>query len=85
MMTGMWAASSMMFYSAMFAGMAGTPSADQFAAGDFGAGVGDAGDAAGIGDASEMDAGDAGGMGDGFGGLGDGFGDGGGFDFGLDL
>nr|WP_305083036.1 DUF1542 domain-containing protein [Corynebacterium sp. CCUG 69979] len=82
MMTGVWAASSMMFYSAMFAGMVGTPSADQFAAGDFGADTGDAGE---MGDGGDMDAGDAGDMGDGFGGMGDGFGDGGGFDFGFDF
>lgn len=36
MMTGMWAASSMMLYSTMFAGMAGTPSPAAFEAGDFG-------------------------------------------------
>lgn len=36
MMTGMWAASSMMLYSSMFAGMAGTPSPAAFEAGDFG-------------------------------------------------
>lgn len=80
-MTGMWAASSMMFYSAMFAGMAGTPSADQFAAGDFG-GEGDAGaDAADMGGAEGFgDAGDFGDAGGDFGGFGD-FGDGGGFDF----
>ena len=73
-MTGVWAASSMMFYSAMFAGMAGTPSADAFAAG----GMGDTGD---LGDAGS-DLGDAGGDldGGGFEGFGD-FGGGDGFDF----
>lgn len=90
-MTGMWAASSMMFYSAMFAGMAGTPSADQFAAGDFGdAGAGDMGDmgdaGADMGDAGGDMGGDDGGFfgGDGgglFGGDGGGLFDGGGFDF----
>ncbi|SDR75729.1 hypothetical protein [Corynebacterium timonense] len=81
MMTGMWAASSMMFYSALFAGMAGTPSAEEFAAGDAGGDMGDAGaDAAADADGGDM--GDMGGdMGDdgGFFG-GDGF-DFGGFDF----
>ncbi|GAA0215569.1 DUF1542 domain-containing protein [Corynebacterium riegelii] len=71
MMTGMWAASSMMFYSAMFAGMAGTPSPEAFEAGDFG---GDMGGMEGMGDF-----GGAEGMGD-FGGF-----DGGGFDFGFDF
>lgn len=47
MMTGMWAASSMMFYGAMFSGMAGTPSADEFASGDFGGDMGDMGDMGG--------------------------------------
>lgn len=88
MMTGMWAASSMMFYSAMFTGMAGTPSAEQFAAGDVGGdagGAGDAADAADAGDVGEMgDAGEMEGDGGGFFDGGDGgfFGDGGGFDFG---
>lgn len=36
MVTGMWAAGSMMLYSSMFAGMVGTPSAAAFEAGDFG-------------------------------------------------
>lgn len=79
-MTGVWAASSMMFYSAMFAGMAGTPSADAFAAG----GMGDAGNAGDLGDAGS-DLGDAGGDldGDGFEGFSDfgDFGGGDGFDF----
>ncbi|KAA8741716.1 DUF1542 domain-containing protein [Corynebacterium tuscaniense] len=67
-MTGVWAASSMMFYSAMFAGMAGTPSADQFAAGD-------------VSNADELGGADSGGedLG-GFGDFGD-FGGGDGFDF----
>lgn len=78
-MTGVWAASSMMFYSAMFAGMAGTPSADQFAAGDLGdTGGGDFGGEA-------FDDGDVGGDfgGEDFGGAGDfgDFGGGDGFDF----
>lgn len=77
MMTGMWAASSMMFYSAMFAGMAGTPSASEFEAGDFGGAEGMDG-MDGMGDASDM--GDMGDMGGDFGG--DFGGDlGGGFDF----
>ncbi|WP_175934601.1 DUF1542 domain-containing protein [Corynebacterium sp. Marseille-P4321] len=77
MMTGMWAASSMMFYSAMFAGMAGTPSASEFEAGDFGGAEGMDG-MDGMGDASGM--GDMGDMGGDFGG--DFGGDlGGGFDF----
>ncbi|EEI17188.1 hypothetical protein [Corynebacterium lipophiloflavum] len=84
MMTGMWAASSMMFYSAMFAGMAGTPSAAEFEAGDAGADagadMGDAGDAgADAGDAGGDFGGDAGGDGGFFGGD---FGGDGGFDFG---
>lgn len=79
MMTGMWAASSMMLYSSMFAGMAGVPSGQEFAAGDFG---GDAGDMGG-GDFGDADGGDFGGD---MGGGDDGgfFGDGGGFDFGGD-
>ncbi|WP_018296283.1 hypothetical protein [Corynebacterium lubricantis] len=74
MMTGMWTASSMMMFSAMFAGMAGTPSAEEFAAGDMGGDMGgEMGDAGG-----EM----GGDMGGDFGG-GDFGGDmGGGFDFG---
>lgn len=75
MMTGMWAASSMLFYSAMFAGMAGTPSAAEFEAGDFGDAGADAGDMG--------DMGEAGDVGDGFfdgGDMGGGF-DFGGFDF----
>lgn len=93
-MTGVWAASSMMFYSTMFAGMAGVASADQFAAGDFGgdagADAGDMGDMGGaeFGDGGADAAGDGGGLfgGDGgglFGGDGGGLfgGDGGGFDF----
>ena len=75
MMTGMWAASSMMFYSAMFSGMAGTPSAEQFEAGDFGGDA--AGDAGDMGGDVGSDMGDAGDMGGDFGG---GF-DFGGFDF----
>lgn len=68
MMTGMWAASSMMFYSAMFSGMAGAAPAAAFEAGDLG------------GDLGGMDgAGDIGDMGDMGGDLG---GDFGGFDFG---
>ena len=80
MMTGMWAASSMMFYSAMFAGMAGTPSPAEFEAGDAGADVGgNMGDAGDVG----ADAGDAGGdFGGDFGGDGGFFGGDGGFDFG---
>lgn len=76
MMTGMWAASSMMFYSALFAGMAGTPSAEEFAAGDMGGAEFDT--AADTGEVGDM--GDAGDMGDGGGLFGDGF-DFGGFDF----
>ncbi len=73
MMTGVWAASSMMFYSAMFAGMAGTPSADAFEAGDFSGGdVGEAGGDFAAGDMGDAAGGDAGG----------GLFDGGGFDFG---
>jgi len=73
MMTGVWAASSMMFYSSMFAGMAGAPSAAEFEAG----GLGDAG-----GDMGDM-GGDMGDMGDAGGDFGGDFGDfGGGFDFG---
>ena len=75
MMTGMWAASSMMFYSAMFAGMAGTPSPEAFEAGDFGGDM--AGDMGGMDGMSEV--GGAEGMGD-MGGF-----DGGGFDFGFDF
>lgn len=75
MMTGMWAASSMMFYSAMFSGMAGTPSAEQFEAGDFGGDA--AGDAGDMGGDVGSDMGDAGDIGGDFGG---GF-DFGGFDF----
>lgn len=72
MMTGMWTASSMMMFSTMFAGMAGTPSAEEFAAGDAGGDMGDAGDMGG-----DMGEGDMGGdMGGDFGG------DMGGFDFG---
>lgn len=84
MMTGMWAASSMMFYSAMFAGMAGTPSPEAFEAGDFGGDM--AGDMAGdIGGMDGMsDVGGAEGMGDMGGFEGGGF-DGGGFDFGFDF
>ncbi|QPK82865.1 DUF1542 domain-containing protein [Corynebacterium qintianiae] len=85
MMTGMWAASSMMFYSAMFAGMAGTPSSEEFAAGDFGDAGGDMGDAGDMGGDAGGDVGDAGDMGGDFGGGDGGFfggGDGGGFDFG---
>lgn len=89
-MTGVWAASSMMFYSAMFAGMAGVASADQFAAGGFDGGAG--ADAADMGGGAELgdgaDAADMGGSDGGFfgdssgdgGGLFDDFGDGG-FDF----
>lgn len=79
MMTGMWAASSMMFYSAMFAGMAGTPSPAEFEAGDFGGDMGGMDGMDGAGDMGEMgDTGDAGGdFGGDFGG-----GDFGGFDFG---
>lgn len=78
-MTGVWAASSMMFYSTMFAGMASVASADQFAAGDFG-GAGDAGDAGDMGELGDGgDMGDMGGDGGGF--FGDLGGDGGGFDF----
>ena len=82
MMTGMWAASSMMFYSAMFAGMAGTPSADEFAAGEMGDSADMGGDAGEMGDTGDMgaDGGDMGGDGGFFGG--DFGGDGGGFDFG---
>lgn len=83
-MTGVWAASSMMFYSTMFAGMATAASADSFEAGGLdGAGadagaMGDAGaDAGDIGDVGGG-ADDGGGFFDGFGGFGDG---GGGFDF----
>ena len=53
MMTGMWAASSMMFYSTMFAGMSGAASAEAFEAGGLGdagagaEGMGDMGDAGG--------------------------------------
>lgn len=69
MMTGMWAASSMMFYSAMFSGMAGAAPAAAFEAGNLG------------GDLGGMDgAGDLGDMGGDFGGDFDGF-DFGGFDF----
>lgn len=72
MMTGMWAASSMMFYSTMFAGMSGAASAEAFEAG----GLGDAG-------AGAEDMGDMGDMGDAGGDFGGDFGDfGGGFDFG---
>lgn len=76
MMTGMWAASSMMFYSTMFAGMSGAASAEAFEAG----GLGDAGAGAeGMGDMGDM--GDAGGdFGGDFGDFGGGF-DFGGFDF----
>ena len=76
MMTGMWAASSMMFYSTMFAGMSGAASAEAFEAG----GLGDAGAGAeGMGEMGEM--GDAGGdFGGDFGDFGGGF-DFGGFDF----
>lgn len=94
-MTGVWAASSMMFYSAMFAGMAGVASTEQFAAGGFdgepGAdaadfeGAGELGDAGADGADMGGDAGSDGFFGsggDGGGGLfGDFGGDGGGFDF----
>lgn len=80
MMTGMWAASSMMFYSAMFAGMAGTPSPEAFEAGDFGGDMG--GDMGGMDGMSDV--GGAEGMGDMGGFEGGGF-DGGGFDFGFDF
>lgn len=85
-MTGVWAASSMMFYSAMFAGMAGAASADQFAAGGFdGADLGEAGDMGADAAGGDGDGGDGGGLfgGDGDGGDGGGLfgGDGGGFDF----
>lgn len=69
--TGVWAAGSMMFYSALFGGMAGAASAQAFEAGGLGDGLG--GDLGG-----DLGGGDFGG-GD-FGG-GD-FGDFGGFDFG---
>ncbi|WKD57166.1 hypothetical protein CAPI_03010 [Corynebacterium capitovis DSM 44611] len=87
MMTGMWAASSMMLYSAMFAGMAGTPSPAEFESGDFGSDVdaGDAGDAGDMGDSGDMgDGGDfaADAGGDGFFDGGFDFGGGDGFDFG---
>ena len=78
MMTGMWAASSMMFYSTMFAGMAGTPSPAEFEAGDFG-GAGDMGEmgAGDLGDGGDLGGGDFGGdLGGDFGGF-----DFGGFDF----
>ena len=83
MMTGVWAASSMMFYSAMFAGMSGVASAEAFEAGGLGEGMDGAGGMEGMDGAGEM--GDAGDMGDAGGDFGDGgglFGDGGGFDFG---
>ena len=76
----MWAASSMMFYSAMFAGMAGTPSPEAFEAGDFGGDMG--GDMGGMDGMSDV--GGAEGMGDMGGFEGGGF-DGGGFDFGFDF
>jgi len=85
-MTGVWAASSMMFYSTMFAGMATAASADSFEAGGLdgaGADAGDMGDAgADAGDMGDVGGGadDGGGFFDGFDGFG-GFGDGGGFDF----
>ncbi|MDK8823258.1 hypothetical protein SAMN04488531_0469 [Corynebacterium coyleae] len=72
MMTGMWAASSMMFYSTMFAGMSGAAAPEAFEAG----GLGDAAGAEGMGDMGDM--GDMGG-GDFGGDMGD---FGGGFDFG---
>ena len=72
MMTGVWAASSMMFYSTMFAGMTGAASAQAFEAGGLGEGMDGAGD---MGDMGDMGGGD-------FGDFGGGFGDGGGFDFG---
>ncbi len=80
MMSGMWTASSMMMFSAMFAGMAGTPSAEEFAAGDMGGGdmddmggaEGDMGDDLGDGDLGDGDF-DGGDFGGGF--------DFGGFDF----
>ena len=78
MMTGVWAASSMMFYSTMFAGMSGVASAQAFEAGGLGDGAGDMGD--GFDGAGDM--GDAGDMGGDFGDFGGGFDDGGGFDFG---
>lgn len=78
MMTGVWAASSMMFYSTMFAGMAGVASADAFEAGGLGDGAGDMGDMGGA-DMGDMGGGDAGGDGGFFGG--DGGFDFGGFDF----
>ncbi len=78
-MTGMWAASSMMFYSTMFAGMATAASADSFEAGGLDGAGADGADAGDMGDAG-MDAGEMGGAGGG--GFFDGFGDfGGGFDF----
>lgn len=78
MMTGVWAASSMMFYSTMFAGMAGVASANAFEAGGLGDGAGDMGDMGGA-DMGDMGGGDAGGDGGFFGG--DGGFDFGGFDF----
>ncbi|WIM67198.1 DUF1542 domain-containing protein [Corynebacterium breve] len=80
MLTGMWSMSSMMMFSAMFSGMAGTPTAEEFEAGDMGDAAGDMGD---MGDAGDMgDMGDAGGdMGDMGGGFDLGGGDFGGFDF----
>lgn len=75
MMTGMWAASSMMLYSSMFAGMAGAPSPAAFEAGDFG---GDTSADFGGGDFGGDTGGDFGG-GDFDGG------DFGGFDFGFDF
>ncbi|MDK8625557.1 DUF1542 domain-containing protein [Corynebacterium appendicis] len=86
-MTGVWAASSMMFYSTMFAGMATAASASSFEAGGLdgagadGADMGDAGaDAGDMGDVGGGAA-DGGGFFDGFGDFGGFGGDGGGFDF----
>ena len=79
-MTGAWAASSMMFYSTMFAGMATAASADSFAAGGMDGAAGDAGDAIGDGGAEAGEMGDAG-MDDGGGLFGDFGGGGDGFDF----
>lgn len=81
-MTGVWAASSMMFYSTMFAGMATAASADSFEAGGLDGAGADGADTGNMGDAG-MDAGEMGGTDDGGGGFFDGFGDfgGGGFDF----
>lgn len=81
-MTGMWAAGSMMFYSAMFSGMAGAASAEHFAAG-----VGDAGgsfaDGFDGGPADGFDGGLDSGLDGSAEGAFDGFGDLGGLDFDL--